>query len=129
MQMPTSIVLADAESTPVNHTFLPLQDGAEAKLVNATGSTIISSQETLAVEITRPKTDTAQAQARIVIWDPVEGTVDGQVQVLRGLSASTSFKFPPGSSLQEKKNVVKMMANALLNADVVTAITTSSPFI
>lgn len=129
MQMPTSIVLADAESTPVNHTFLPLQDGAEAKLVNTTGSTILSSQETLAVEITRPKTDTAQATARVVIWDPVEGTVDGQTVVLRGLSGSASFKFPPGSTLQEKKNNVRLLANALLNADVVSAVTNSTPFI
>lgn len=129
MAIPATIVLADAETVPVNHTFTPIQDGENAKFVNGTGSTILSSQETLAVEIVRPKTDAAQAQARVVIWDPVEGTVDGQQKVLRGSSAAVSFKFAPGTTLQEKKNIVKMMANALVNADIVGAITNGTPFI
>jgi hypothetical protein len=129
MTMPSSISLADARPTPVSHVFSPIQDGPEAKFANAVGSTIISSQETLAVEVVRPKTDAAQQTARVVIWDPVEGTVDGQAVVLRGLSATASFKFPPGSTLAEKEDIVKMMANALLNADIKSAIANGTPFI
>lgn len=124
-----NIVLADKEATPVNHTFGPIQDGAEAKWANAVGSTIISSQETLALEIGRPKTDAAQQTARVVIWDPVEGTVNGQQAVLRGLSSSSSFKFPPGSTLQEKKNIVEMTANALKDPVLVAAIVNGTPVI
>jgi hypothetical protein len=127
--MPSSIALADAETSPVTHTFTPIQDGEVAKFVNTTGSTIISSQETLVVEVVRPKTDAAQQTSRVVLWDPVEGTVDSQTVVLRGSSGAASFKFPPGATLQEKKNIVKMTANALLNADVVAAITTGTPMI
>lgn len=129
MTMPTSIVLADAKSTPVDHTFEPIQDGEISKFVNGTGATILSAQESLAVEVIRPKTDAAQAQARVVLWDPVEGTRDGQQVVLYGLSATSSFKFPPGSTLQEKKDIVKMMANALVNPDIVEAIANGRPFI
>jgi hypothetical protein len=129
MTMPTSISLADARPTPVTHVFLPIQDGPEAKFANAVGATIISAQETLAVEIVRPKTDAAQQTARVVIWDPVEGSVNGQQAVLRGSSASCSFKFPPGATLAEKEDIVKMMANALINADIKSAVTNGTPLI
>lgn len=127
MAMPNSIVLADAESTPANHTFVPIQDGADTRLINGTGATILSGQETLAVEVIRPKTDAAQLTARVVLWDPVEGTVDGQTVVLRGSSGTASFKFPPGSTLQERKNVMKMLANACIDADIVAAVTNGIP--
>jgi hypothetical protein len=124
-----NVVLGDAQSpTPVNHTFTPIQDGPETKWVNQSSGTILAGQETLAVEIIRPKTDAAQATARVVIWDPVEGTVDGQTVALRGSAGSSSFKFPPGSTEQEKKDVVKMMANALINPDIVNAIVKATPF-
>lgn len=125
----TSIAVADAKATPVTHTFTLIEDGANSKWANAVGSSIISGQETLAVEIGRPKTDAAQQTARVVIWDPVEGAVDGKTQVLYGLSASASFKFPPGATEGEKKDIVKMMANALLNADVSAAVVGGLPFI
>lgn len=129
MAMPTSISLLDKQATPVAHVFTPIQDGPESKFVNTTGSTILSGQETLAVEISRPKTDAAQLSARVVIWDPKEGLVDGQTVILYGCSGSASFKFPPGSSLQDKKDMVEMLANALKNADIVSAVTTGTPFI
>lgn len=124
-----NVVLGDAQSpTPVNHTFTPIQDGPDAKFVNMSSGTILAGQETLAVEILRPKTDAAQATARVVIWDPVEGTVDGQTVALRGAAASASFKFAPGCTEQEKKDIVKMLANALINADIVNAIAKATPF-
>lgn len=129
MAIPATIVLADAEATPVNHTFTPVQDGPVAKFVNSTGATLLSGQETLAVEVHRPKTDAAQGEARVVTWDPVEGNVDGQMKVLRGLSATTTFKFPPGTTIQERKNLRKMHANALANADILSAIENMVPFI
>lgn len=129
MTMPTSISLLDAKSTPLAHVFDPIQDGSEAKFANTGDSTILSGQETLAVEIGRPKTDAAQATARVVLWDPVEGTVDGQLKVLRGLSAVASFKFPPGSTRAEKKDIVTMLRNALANPDILSAITEGRPFI
>lgn len=129
MSMPTSIVLADAETTPVNHTFVPIQDGPESKWVNTTGAITISGQETLAVEIQRAKTDAAQNKARVVIWDPVEVTVDSQTTVARGCSGAANFTFAPGASVQEKKNVLKMLANALINTDIIDAVVNGKPFI
>lgn len=122
MAIPATIDLLDFEATPVTHTFTPIQDGPEAKFVSAMGATILSAQETLTVEIQRPKTDTAQQTARVVIWDPVEGTVDGQQVVLRGSSAAVVFKFPAGATVQEKKNLRRMISGALANADIGAAI-------
>lgn len=122
MAIPATIDLLDYEATPVTHTFTPIQDGPEAKFVSAMGATILSAQEVLTVEVLRPKTDTAQQTARVVIWDPVEGAVDGQQTVLRGSSAACVFKFPPGATLQEKKNIRRLMFGALANADIGDAI-------
>lgn len=122
-----SIDLADKEATPVTHTFTLIQSGPKAMWVNAVGSTIISSQETLTLEIGRPQTDAAQQTARVVILDPVEGTVDGRQVVLRQLSGATVFKFPPGSSRQEKLNQVELQRNALGNPDIVAAIVDGIP--
>lgn len=129
MAIPATIVLADKESTPVNHTFAPVQDGPIAQFVNGAGASTVTGQESLQVEILRPKTDAAMSQARVVLWDPVEGVVDGQTKVIRGMSAVTTFKFPPGTTLQERKNLVKMHTNALANADIVGAIENMTPFI
>lgn len=125
--MPNNIVLADAQATPVNHTFVCIEDGATARYINETGALTLSGQETLVVEVIRPKTDAAQSNNRVVIWDPVEGTVDGKTSVLYGNSSAVNFKFAPNATLQEKKDIVKMTANALLNADVVSAVTTGRP--
>jgi len=129
MTMPTSISLSDAAATPVAHVFTPIQNGAESKWVNATGATTIAGQETLAVEVQRAKTDAAQHKARVVLWDPFEVTVDSQTKVAHGNSIAVNITFAPGSTLQDKKDILKMMANALTNADIVSAVTNVTPFI
>lgn len=127
MPIPASISLLDSDA--VAHVFTPIQDGSEAKFVNGVGATILGGQETLAVEVIRPKTDTAQHTARVVIWDPVEGTVDGRQVVLYGSSATVSFKFPPNATLDDKEDIMKMMAQALIDTDIVSAVTNGTPFI
>jgi hypothetical protein len=127
--MPSSIVLQDAAATPVSHTFLPIQDGPVARFINETGAVTLAGQETLEVEVIRPKTDAAQQTGRVVIWDPVEGSVDGQTKVLYGLSAAANFKFPPGSSLQQKKDIVKMLSYALTVSTIVDAVVNGKPLI
>lgn len=130
MTMPTSISLEDATSpTPVAHVYSPVQDGSIAVLVNTAGATTVAGQETLQVEVNRARTDAAQNTSRVVLWDPKEVTVNGVTGVGYGLSGACTFKFPPGSTLQDKKDIVKKMANALQNSDIVTAVTESKPFI
>lgn len=129
MAIPATIVLADAETVPVNHTFTPIQDGPEAKYINSAGATILASQETLAVEVSRGKTDESPSKGRVVLWDPKEGTVDSKTVVLYGNSGSANFTFAPAATVQEKKNVMKMLVQACSNPDIIVAVTEGKPFI
>ena len=126
MAIPASISLLDAAA--VAHVFTPIQDGPEAKFVNGTGATILSTQEVLTVEVNRAKTDNAQSTGRVVVLDPKEGTVDGKTQVLYSNSGSAVLKFAPNASESEKKDTMRMLAQALINTDVVDAICNGKPF-
>lgn len=109
-----NVVVADATTpTPVNHTFVPIQDGADARYVNETGAQTLAGQETLRFQNKRAADGKAPHQSQITIWDPTE-VADGTLyKVSHGNSADCRFNFAQASSVQERLNIVKMMYNAL----------------
>lgn len=109
-----NIVLVDATSpTPVSHTFVPIADGAISQWINSTGALSVSGQESLKVEITRGKTDTADSTARVVLVDPQEATVDGVAKKVSEVSISINVRATPGTSPDMVNNAMEMLESLM----------------
>jgi hypothetical protein len=137
-KMASNIVLADALGTPVNHTFIPVgrdKNGVfwfeDQSAANAIGNWRIS------VEFTRPPVPQAQQnssgrsnRAKISLHEPILETLSNST--VSGISpaptvsyvsrAYSEFVMPERSSLQNRKDLRKMMAN-LLNETQMVALT------
>lgn len=110
-----NIVVNDGKSTPVAHTFVPIQDGADSRYVNDTGASTLAGQETLGLAIRRAGNGNAAHTARLTVWDPVEVTAaDTTVSVSHGSSADLRFNFAPNSTEAERKDVVMLAVNAVI---------------
>lgn len=117
-----NIVVNDGESTPVAHTFSPTsQQGSTAKL-HARNSTTIEGWETLVVEVKQAAKAGQAAQVRIGLGDPVEATVNGQVQVVRTNSFEIKFNSATTSTAQERKNDRMLAINLLQHATIIDCI-------
>lgn len=113
------IVVNDAETTPVAHTFSPVTtNGALAKLANRTATTP-AGYETLQAEMRTPGGGRTAYQLVLGLNDPVEAVVDGQTVVVRNNSFELKFNFSPLSTAQERKNDLKMASNLLAHATIV----------
>lgn len=138
--MASNIVLADAQGTPVNHTFTPIgrdtngvfwfeEQGVAA---NAIGNWRIS------LEIKKPsgvsagmKSDeTRNARYRVGLHEPVLETLSNST--VSGIAPAptvayvprsfTEYIMPERASLQNRKDLRKMMANLLADSQLVAAV-------
>lgn len=110
-----NVVIADATpATPVNHTFVPIADGKNMRWINDTGAQTLAGQETLAVDVFRSANTKEPHTSSLKIYDPVEVLgVGGTYAVDHSCSSDVRFKFAPGSTAQERLNMVRMTKNAL----------------
>lgn len=110
-----NIVVADATTpTPVNHTFVPIADGNEARYVNDAGSQTLAGQETIGFNVKRATDGKSANVVRMTMWDPTEVQgPSGTYLVDHGNSADTRFNFAQNATLQERLNTVTMHINAL----------------
>lgn len=122
-----NIVLTDGQGTPVNHTFVPVADGDNARWVNASTALIVLGQETLGVNFER-KADGA-SKVRLTLWDPTEVTVNGVTTVDHGNSVTTNFSFAPSATVQEKLDLIKMNADLQAEAVIQNAVKDHIPFL
>lgn len=114
------IIVNDAETTPVAHTFAPVTtNGGVAKLANRTATTP-NGFETLSVEMAAPGGGRTAYLHRVGLNDPVEAVVDGQTVVVRNSSFEGKLNFSPLSTAQERKNLLKMISNLYAHATIVT---------
>lgn len=114
------IVINDAETTPVAHTFDPVTtDGSLAQLANRT-ATSPKGFEILRMEVKAPANGSSAYRLLIGFNDPVEATVNGVQTVVRNCSADLRLNFSQDSTAQERKNLLKMMSNLFAHATVVT---------
>lgn len=117
-----SIAIADAEVSPVTHTFTPVTtDGALAVLANRS-ATSPQGFETLRIELATPRTPKSAYQLAIGFNDPVEAVVDGTNVVVRNNSAKFEINFSQQSTAQERKNSLKMLQNLLGHATLVSVV-------
>jgi hypothetical protein len=136
--MASNIVLADAQATPVNHTFVPVgRDPSgvfwfeDQSAANAIGNWRIS------IEIKKPTVATAKQNSegrsnryKLGLHEPVLETVSNST--VSGIPAAptvsyicrgyTDFVFPERSTLQNRKDLRKMQASLLADTQVIAMV-------
>lgn len=136
--MASNIVLADAQATPVNHTFVPIgrdkvgtfwfEDQSQA---SAVGFWKISIEFTRpAVAAAKTNSDGRTMRARIGLHEPVLEVVSNNT--VSGIAPAptvsyvprcfTEFVMPERTSLQNRKDLRKMMALLLADAQIVSTV-------
>lgn len=125
-----NIVLTDAATpTPINHTFVPIQDGSDARWVNDSGSITLKGQETLGLRIQRSADGVQAHRAFITLWDPTEVTVDGTTSIAYGNSVDLRINFSPLSAEQGRRDLITMLYDLLGEAVVKDAVVKMLPLL
>lgn len=125
-----SISINDAATTPLAHVYA-VKGGSSTMTQYAStsnGATIAAAWESMTIDVAPPSGGRSTFKAQIGMFNPVEAVVDGTPVVVRSNSNQTTFNFPPDSTLQDRKDAVKKLANLLVDPTVVAAITTLEPF-
>lgn len=136
--MANNIVLADAQATPVNHTFIPVgrdKNGVywfeDQSATNAIGNWKVS------IELLKPSIPTAKqssegrvVRAKIGLHEPVQENVSNNT--VSGIAPAptiayvprvfTDYVMPERSSLLDRKNLRKMNANLHADAQVISLV-------
>lgn len=109
----TSVVLKDRETTPVNHTFTPqeLRDNVGI-LVNTQGVPVGNERLGVSLRYTGKKYKAVVTLACPVVATEVVNGVS-KPTVIRTAYAEVHFNFDNTSTLQERKNIAGMTADAL----------------
>lgn len=110
----TTITLVDREQTPVSHTYTPTtRENGVSEFREADGVPIGDNKITVSLR----KTDSGLYKARLKFLDPVVVTETinsvSTPKVARMASANIEFVFSEESTLQERKNIVGKVADAL----------------
>lgn len=138
--MASNIVIADAQATPVNHTFVPIGRDKNGVMIfedqsqaNAIGFW------RLTVDLKRPPAPNGKAssegrsyRARVELSEPILETVSNNT--VSGISpaptvsytprAFCDFVMPERGSLQNRKDLRKMLALALADTQVIATVET-----
>nr|UJQ85330.1 MAG: hypothetical protein 2 [Leviviridae sp.] len=115
-----TISILDNKGTPVAHVFTPQNvSGAIAKFTN-TAASIPAGRETLSVELATPVSATAAYRLKMKYVFPTIAAVNSVDTVVRTSSADLVINFSQSSTLQERKDTMRIVANSLLNASVMS---------
>lgn len=131
------IVIADAASTPLNHTFTPqsAQNGNvdPAVLLNRSGG-IYAGFERLTILARRSESGRATkvslklVKPTLAVTSPATGSgIQPQPTVAYTCIGEMNFTFPDSSTLQERKDLRKLIYNLLASTAAVSAIEELSP--
>jgi len=140
MTLAANIVLADAQATPVNHTFIPLGPDKDGVFwfEDQSASTPIGYWK-ISVDIKRPKAPAAAESSmnrtnriRIGLHQPVLENVTNST--VSGIAPAPTVSYvprtfceyvlPERAALLDRQNARKMSANLLANAQVVAIVET-----
>lgn len=127
------ITAADAAATPVNHNFEPTK-GPEGidKWVERTTNTQLAGQWALTFAVKNPKQSGGVTRVTLGLSIPivVNSVVNGVTipAVDRTARFFGEFIFPANGSEQERKDIVKLVANLLNNATMFQALTKPEGF-
>lgn len=105
-------VLTDRATTPVNHTFVPVdiaQPGSVGVLLESTGILANASKLT----VCQRKTASQKLKGKVTLQIPIVEVVAGVSTVTRTSYVTVETTFDATSTLQERKDAVGMMYSAL----------------
>lgn len=123
-----ALTVNDGATTPVAHTFSP-QTTSGAKAVWADRSpSIPAGFRTISHELADPNGNRTVHKMTMGFMIPVVQTVDTVDTVTRYNSAQVILNINPGSSLQERKDLLAYVANTLGLATVKTSVENLEPF-
>lgn len=128
--MPAIAALAinDGASTPVEHTFSPVSTtGSKAQWADRSPS-IPSGFRLINHEVQPPNGSRVVHRWSMGFSNPTVATVDSVDKVVRFSSAQVILNIHPDSTLQERKDLLAYVANALALASVVTSVENIEPF-
>lgn len=126
MSQIANIVIADGQSTPVNHTFsvLAAQSGDTPSLWRDTASsTVVSGQYRMSMRVYR-STTADKVQIRVTM--PKLST-DGTLTKVHQNLAVLDLVLPDTADIQERKDILAFMKNALANSIIIDAVYNGSP--
>lgn len=116
-----TITVLDAETTPVSHDFTPSQINGDMASYNEKSATSAQGFWPLTLTLRRPQTNGTGARvfrSQVNLGIPVIESVNGVDSVTRTLRANVEFILPENSSLQERKNLRKLLVEILSDAQV-----------
>lgn len=117
-----SFTVNDGASTPVAQTFTAVsREGMVSTFRNLAGGLIRGSQRVIH-EIRLARTEAAANRALVQMIGPVEGTIDGQLQVLRQSQFKLEANFAPDASEAERATLYGLFLNVLAQADVKSSV-------
>lgn len=112
----TTLTINDRESTPVAHVFNPAAPQGDVAVFNGTGATLFG-RENLTISA---RQSAGKLRVRMVITDPVvvTETINGvdRSTVSRVAIGEVKLTFDESSTLQERKNLVGLIANAMADS-------------
>lgn len=117
----TSIVLTDAETTPVNHTLVPKTKVPVATVAQAdsTGAAITEKRLTVGRRVSGERVRTTiKLRIPTVFTETVNGVA--WPKVAREGFVDCTFNLSKDHTVQERKNIVAMFASALASGKVLT---------
>lgn len=113
-----ALSILDNKGTPVAHVFTPASSlGTLTKYTNNAAS-IPAGRETLSLEMASPVSATAAYRLKLKYTFPTVAVVNTVDTVVRQSSAEVTINYSQSSTLQERKDAMRIVANSLLNASI-----------
>lgn len=124
-----ALTINDGQTVPVSHTFSPQtsQTNDSPAVWLDRSPTIPAGYKQISLEVLPPSGNRTVHRASLGFKDPKVATVDSVDTVVRFNSGSIVINIHPDSTLQERKDILAYMANALDEPDVVSAVLNLEP--
>jgi hypothetical protein len=120
MAQAATLAIDDREATPVEHSFVPRK--IETELATFGESTGVPAGDNI-LSVSRRSTAAGTAKVRLRLTMPVVSTDTSTgvtiTSVVRTAYGEVNLSFAPDSTTQERKNMVGLLANSLLEAQTV----------
>lgn len=113
-----NIAINDGESSPVTHTFSPINTNGGKALLENRNTSVAAGSESFTVDVRRIGGAETSNQIHLELILPTVATVEGVPQVVRSQKVKVSFYASKQGSSQDRKNARILLSNALVNAKI-----------
>lgn len=122
-----ALTIEDGAVSPVTHTYAPVTtDGSKAKWADRSPA-IPAGFPTILNEVVEPNGQRTTYKHSTGFNFPTVADVNGVDQVVRNSSAQVVLNIHPDSTLQERKDMLAIVTNYLLETSVITSVENLEP--